>query len=72
MKYFDKCIYILSMYVCSLSGPGTTLNLKGCKINNAPEASAKSKNLRDICKGGWGEELPYDVSCGQNRFATLS
>ena len=61
------------MYVCSLSGPGTTLNLKDCKINNAPGASAKWKKGRDIPEGGWGspEERPYDISHGQNRFVTL-
>ena len=28
MQHFDKCIYISSMYVCSLSGPGTTLKVR--------------------------------------------
>ena len=75
-QHFHKCIYILSIYVCSLSGPGTILvNLKGCKIVNATGATAKSKKVRDVFKGGWGggspEERPYDVSRGQNRFVTL-
>ena len=30
----------------------TTLNLKPCKINNATGASAKSKKMRDVSKGG--------------------
>ena len=53
----------------------TALNLKACMINNASEATAVSKKVRDVSKGGWGggspEERPYDVSCGQNRYATL-
>ena len=32
----------------------TTLNLKDCKINNATGASAKSKKVCDISKGGGG------------------
>ena len=39
------------MYVCSLSGPATTPNLKGCKINNAPWASAKSKKCVTFLRG---------------------
>ena len=54
MQHFDKCIYILSMYVGSLSGPGRTLNLKDCKINNAPGASAKSKKCVTFLRGVGG------------------
>ena len=76
LNFTYELLSFRSVYVCSLSGPGTTLNLKGCKINNAPGASAKSKKVRDISKGegggGFPEECPYDVSRGQNRFVTLS
>ena len=59
-----KCTFTLSY---------TTLNLKDCKVNNATGASAKSKKVRDVSKGGGGspEERPYDVSRGQNRYVTL-
>ena len=54
----------------------TALNLKACTINNASGATAVSKEVRDVSKGGWGggspEERPYDVSRGQNRYVTLS
>ena len=37
-----------------------------------PQASAKSKKVRDVSKAGWGggspEERPYDVSRGQNQY----
>ena len=54
----------------------TALSHKACTINNASEASAESKKVRDVSKGGWGggrspEERPYDISCGQNRLVTL-
>ena len=60
-----KCTYIL-LY--------TALNPKACTINSASEASAESKKVRDVSKGGgWGspEERPYHVSRGQNRYVTL-
>ena len=61
---------------CTFTLLYTTLNLKDCKVNNATGASAKSKKLRDVSKGGGGgegspEEHPYDVFRGQNRFVTL-
>ena len=40
-------------------------------MNNATGASAKSKKVRDVSKGRSPEERPYDVSRGQNRYATL-
>ena len=49
----------------------TALNLKACMINNALVASAESKKVRDVSKGGSPEEHPYDVSRGQNRYVTL-
>ena len=75
---FSMCIYILNIYVCSLSDPGfapSVLLYLACKINNAGLlASAKSKKMRDVSKGGGGgvpEERPYDVSRGQNEYVTL-
>ena len=73
IQHFRKCIYILTV-------PGlvpsvhftllyTTLNLKACKINNA------SKKFVTFLRGwdeGIPEKRPYDVSRGQNRYATLS
>ena len=59
-----KCTFIL-LY--------TALNLKDFTINNASGASAESKKVRDVSKGGGGspEERPYDVSRGKNRYETL-
>ena len=59
------------MYVCSLSGSGTTLNRT--KINNGPGTSAKPKMCVTFLRrgGGSAEERPYDFSRGQNRFVTL-
>ena len=51
-----KCTFIL-LY--------TVLNLKACEIYKL------SKKVRDVSKGGGLEERPYDVSRGQNRYATL-
>ena len=52
----------------------TALNLKDFTINNASGASAESKKVRDVSKGGGGgspEERPHDVSRGKNRYETL-
>ena len=61
--------------MCSLLGPGLAPNVflyfyTQHSINSAPEASAVSKKVRDVSKGGgWSpEERPYDVSRGQNRY----
>ena len=47
--------------------------LKPVRINNATGASAKSKKVRDVSKGGGvsSEERPYDVSRGLNGYVTL-
>ena len=84
--FIELAVSILSIYVliirswlcpkCTFTLLYTTLILKSYKINNATGASAKSKKVRDVSKEGGGElgspeERPYDVSRGQNRFATL-
>ena len=83
IQHFHKCICILSIFLCSLSGPGlapsvlliirlyTTLNLKACKINNASEASQSRKKCVTFLMGGSPEKRPYDVSREQNRYVTL-
>ena len=64
IQHFYKCIYILSICMliirswlcpkCTFTLLYTTLNLKDCKVNNATGASATSKKLRDVSKGGGG------------------
>ena len=75
-----KCICMLivrswSRANCTFMLLYTTLNPKACKINNASGASAESKKVRDVSKGGVGggipEKRPYDVSRGQNRYVAL-
>ena len=74
IQHFRKCIYILSTFVCSLSGPdlARSVLLYFYTQNNASGASAESKKVRDVSRGGGSpEERPYDVSRVQNRYVTL-
>ena len=69
IQHFHKCIYILSISVCSLSDPGFApsellhfCTQHSCKIDNATGASAKSKKVRDFSNGGgWVGGLQKNV-----------
>ena len=70
------CIYILSIFVCSLSGPGLAtsvlLNFKHIHSVLKPARKVMPQGSQQRRRGGGSpEERPYDVSRGQNRYVML-
>ena len=84
IQHFRKCICILGIFLCSLSGPGLAPSVplyfyaQHSILKPAPASGtwAELKNVRDVSKRGWGgggssDKRPYDVSRGQYQYVTL-